>query len=334
MAKYSIIMPVYNKERFVEKAIKSVQNQDISDWEIVAVDDESKDSSLDILNRIASEDNRVRVFSIKNKGVSNARNFALDRVEGEYITFLDADDTFNAGLFAEYDSIINQYNPDIIFTDFDAVDEDGNVLNTVTSGLSTGFYEAGQVFPILAEKQRENGFFGFISNKIVHRSIITDNKIIFDVSIKCAEDLDFYIKVYRYISNAYFSCFKSFNYVSHSENAYKTMVFDYYSQMQIHIRFKNLICDSGVLHEKGDILDQWITKEICCYIIEQLPDSRLAFYEKQKKLYENKAAMDAMTTHGLPMFKKIIILLAKAKMSTAQYMLLRAKSLIRRLVRR
>lgn len=90
--KISIISPVYNAEEYLETCISSCLNQTIDNIELIFVDDGSKDSSLEILRRIASEDSRLHVVSQKNGGASSARNRGLDEASGEFVFFIDADD--------------------------------------------------------------------------------------------------------------------------------------------------------------------------------------------------------------------------------------------------
>ena len=88
----SIIIPTYNYGRFLRDSIGSVQNQSIEDLEILVVDDGSTDDTREILASIAAEDPRVRAFHIPRTGVSDARNYGLDRAKGDFIAYLDADD--------------------------------------------------------------------------------------------------------------------------------------------------------------------------------------------------------------------------------------------------
>ena len=88
----SIIVPVYNVEKFIEKCVKSLMNQSHKDIEIILVDDGSPDQSPEIIDRIAIEDQRVHVIHQQNKGVSAARNAGLQCATGEYVMFVDGDD--------------------------------------------------------------------------------------------------------------------------------------------------------------------------------------------------------------------------------------------------
>lgn len=91
----SVIVPVYNVEKYLPRCLNSLVNQTYENLEILLVDDGSVDSSGEICDAYAAKDNRIRVFHIPNGGVSNARNMALDNMAGEYVTFVDSDDWLN-----------------------------------------------------------------------------------------------------------------------------------------------------------------------------------------------------------------------------------------------
>lgn len=88
----SIIMPVYNVEKYVAAAIKSVIAQTFTDWELIIVNDGTKDNSMSICEEFASNDERITIYSKQNGGLSSARNYGIDRAKGEFITFIDSDD--------------------------------------------------------------------------------------------------------------------------------------------------------------------------------------------------------------------------------------------------
>ena len=92
MVKISVIVPVYNCEDYIGESISSLLNQTFKDIEIICMDDGSSDNSLNILNKIAANDSRLKVFSQENQGASVARNNALKKATGDYVYFFDADD--------------------------------------------------------------------------------------------------------------------------------------------------------------------------------------------------------------------------------------------------
>ena len=91
MPEVSVIIPVYNNEKFVEKCIRSVMEQSFQDLEILVVNDGSTDRSNEILKRLVAEDSRIIYFSQENRGVALARNRALDMASGKYLTFVDGE---------------------------------------------------------------------------------------------------------------------------------------------------------------------------------------------------------------------------------------------------
>lgn len=92
MIKISVIIPVFNVEKYLEECLDSILNQSFTNIEIICVDDGSNDSSLDILKRYAKNDSRIKIISQNNNGVGNARNMGLEIAKGKYIYFIDADD--------------------------------------------------------------------------------------------------------------------------------------------------------------------------------------------------------------------------------------------------
>ena len=113
----SIIMPVYNSEKYVSDAIESVCNQSYKNWELLIVNDGSTDQSSKIADDYAKKDSRIKVFHRNNEGVSMARNYALDKCNGNYITFIDSDDVYHPERLKKMMQIFVQ-NPDcdIVFS--------------------------------------------------------------------------------------------------------------------------------------------------------------------------------------------------------------------------
>lgn len=111
---FSVIIPVYNAEKYLRPCLDSVLNQTETDWECVCVDDGSTDSSGAILDEYAKKDARFRVVHQVNQGVSAARNAALQIVEGDWITWLDADDAYSPRRLAVAREIITKESPELV----------------------------------------------------------------------------------------------------------------------------------------------------------------------------------------------------------------------------
>ena len=110
----SIILPVYNVETYLAQCLDSLLNQTMKQIEIIAVDDGSTDSSLEILNRYAAKDDRVHVFTQKNQYAGAARNLGLSHAKGEYVIFLDSDDFFSKNLARDAYAAGKAANADIV----------------------------------------------------------------------------------------------------------------------------------------------------------------------------------------------------------------------------
>ena len=92
MPQISVIMPVYNTSQYLRRSIESVLNQTYKDFELICINDGSTDNSLEILQEYATHDPRIKIINQENKGLSGARNSALEIAQGEWITFVDSDD--------------------------------------------------------------------------------------------------------------------------------------------------------------------------------------------------------------------------------------------------
>ena len=124
----TVIMPVYNVEKYVEKSIKSVLNQTMKDFELIIVNDGSTDNSVDICEKYASIDNRIRYFVRENRGVSAARNFAIKKsTNSKYITFIDSDDWIEADFYEKAMKYVNDNDLDMCITGY-VIEEGKNIF--------------------------------------------------------------------------------------------------------------------------------------------------------------------------------------------------------------
>ena len=112
--KLSVIVPVYRTERYLEEIVRSLKAQTFADFEVVLVDDGSPDGSPALCDRIAAEDKRFRVIHKLNEGLGYARNTGLEAARGEYVTFIDSDDTISPDTFADALAILDETGADIV----------------------------------------------------------------------------------------------------------------------------------------------------------------------------------------------------------------------------
>ncbi|MBP5615546.1 MAG: glycosyltransferase family 2 protein [Alphaproteobacteria bacterium] len=183
--KVSVIVPVYNTEKYLTKCLESLTRQTLSDIEIICINDASTDGSLQILQEYALRDDRIKVIDLKeNGGVSHARNVGIDKTQGEYLGFVDSDD------FIDLDFYEKLYHK-AVETEADVVK--GNVYDyDIASQASklTDFYD-------INDKIRENEayfLYGFTS-AVYKTDLIKNNKICFPTDISYFEDPYFSISV-------------------------------------------------------------------------------------------------------------------------------------------
>lgn len=118
--KYSVVIPLYNKQRYIKSTLQSVLAQTYTDYEVIVVDDGSTDASLQEAEQMQSD--KIRVLHQENQGVAVARNTGIENAAGEYIAFLDADDKWNPSYLEEIDKIVQKYPQSDIFVSAYEVD--------------------------------------------------------------------------------------------------------------------------------------------------------------------------------------------------------------------
>ncbi|MFS0822737.1 glycosyltransferase [Bacillus sp. 1P02SD] len=116
--KISIIVPIYNMERYLERCLNSLLSQTFTDFDVIAVDDGSTDRSLEILKNYAKKDNRISVVSKPNGGVSSARNKGISIANGQYIGFVDPDDWVDRDMYESMYSVASKENIDIVMCSY------------------------------------------------------------------------------------------------------------------------------------------------------------------------------------------------------------------------
>lgn len=184
--KISVIVPVYNVEKYLRRCIDSILAQTFADFELLLIDDGSKDSSGAICDEYAEKDNRILVFHKENGGVSSARNVGLDNACGEWITFVDADDWVSPKLY------------DIIFNSKDYKD-----VELINFSFYSVFKSEQVPVRLLSaddkvefiKKQMVEGR-SVVWNMIIKRDFVLSKKLKFNTTLKIGEDFDLLIRAY------------------------------------------------------------------------------------------------------------------------------------------
>jgi len=128
MEKISIIIPVYNAEKYINNCIKSIINQTYRNWKLIIVDDGSTDKTSEIINEYLKINENIFLFSKKNGGSASARNYALNLIDTNYFVFIDADDTVHPQYLELMYETIKKYNADIVQCNFRTVNNNNNLI--------------------------------------------------------------------------------------------------------------------------------------------------------------------------------------------------------------
>lgn len=129
----TVIMPVYNAERYMQQSIESIIAQTYQKWELLIVDDGSTDSSVQIMQEYCSRDRRIQmILSTGNEGVASARNKGIQAAKGEYIAFLDSDDLWKAEKLEIQIHYMQEHNCGFVYSAYDVIDEKNVYQKTIT----------------------------------------------------------------------------------------------------------------------------------------------------------------------------------------------------------
>ena len=191
--KISVIIPVHNAEKYIDKAVQSVMEQNYTNWELLLIENGSEDASLDICKKNAEKDSRIQVLKEKNKGAGSARNTGLCSAEGEYIVFIDADDYLpDKSVFQRYMNIAKQIKADIIVSNYVRL-WNGKILPAAG-------HDSFSVYSPDSEEFRFRGFFSvgtlsYVWGKLYRKSFLDQNRITFS-EYPYAEDKLFNMQCY------------------------------------------------------------------------------------------------------------------------------------------
>ena len=186
----SIIVPVYNAENVLETCVDSIFAQSFPDWELLLIDDGSKDASPALCDRLAERDARVRVYHKENGGVSSARNRGIREAAGEYVFFADSDDTLVPRTLEVLYQAAQETAAEMVVCGFTYyVEHSGEVVDNIPAQAFCGGGREYLQDRFLADFQRE--FFNPPWNKLIRKSLLWENRILFGEEFAICEDMAF-----------------------------------------------------------------------------------------------------------------------------------------------
>ena len=190
MPKVSVVMPVYNGEKYLRESVESVLNSTLKELELICVNDGSKDNSLNILREYAKNDCRLVLINQKNQGESVARQNGLDMATGECIAFIDQDDRIDPRAYrTAYDSM-KKYKADIICFGWKNFSDDG-----VKIARNDCEFNGLEIYYDWWEAKKHRGSI-YVWNKLYRRSFVVDNGVRFSSKLRICDDEGFNLCAY------------------------------------------------------------------------------------------------------------------------------------------
>lgn len=185
---YSIVIPLYNKESFIKRTLEKVLNQSFIDFEVIVVDDGSTDESVNVVKNI--KDDRIKIFSKTNGGVSSARNYGIKKASGKYIAFLDADDWWSSDYLDKMHQVIISEKAHVYCCcNAEVISPDRIIVNPVKSLLN---HE-------ISELDYQKTFLSTMSSPIHTSAVIISHEVLnkyqFDEKLIMGEDLILWLTI-------------------------------------------------------------------------------------------------------------------------------------------
>lgn len=193
---FSIVVPIYNSDKYLSRCLDSIVHQTFSNLEIILIDNNSIDNSLKICQKYQQQDSRIKIYQNHIQGVSLSRNLGIKYSNGKYIYFLDSDDYLDLNCFEIINKILVTNNVDLVFFNYLGLVKNKKVNQY---NLNTGLYL--DINEVLSTILLPN--LGVVWNKVFNLDIIKQNDIYFDTSYSLGEDLLFSIQYCLKIKSAY-----------------------------------------------------------------------------------------------------------------------------------
>ncbi len=184
----SVIVPVYNVEKYINKCIESLANQTIENIEIILVDDGSTDSSGAICDEYENKYDNIKVIHKKNGGLSSARNVGIDNAKGEYLAFVDSDDWVDHNTYEHLYHLIK--SGEYGFASFGFLEEFGTETEQSITDIKHKIYNQKELF---SQILNDNSVAGYACNKLLKRCVVGDER--FDETLLSCEDIDFCVRI-------------------------------------------------------------------------------------------------------------------------------------------
>lgn len=221
---FSVIVPIYNVEKYLNACVESVLNQTFSDFELILVDDGSPDNCPKICDEYKEKDSRVKVIHKDNGGLAAARQSGIKIAEGDYVLNLDSDDAIEPDTLQTAYDIIKSNPCDIISFSYKWV-ENSKVINITEDCLLEGYYNRNdmeaKLFPVLLMDKDMNHVSFYLAGKVIKRELLTPIQLNVNPKISLGEDLCCVFPCYLSAQNVYISKKRAYLYTKRTDSMSK-----------------------------------------------------------------------------------------------------------------
>lgn len=283
--KLSVIIPVYNTEKYLKKALNSLRTQTLKDIEFICVDDGSTDNSLKILKKFAAKDNRFKIISQKNMGTGVARNIALKQAQGEYIAFMDPDDWFDKDAFEALYNQAKEQDCDMLVFNYKMTYSDNTPQKIVSiQDILAETYQLDENECFSWKNIKPKAFYGVYGaswNKIYKNDFIKKYNLQF-TPCSMSEDKEFVVGAtinaerIGYCSKPYYNYFQRNNSAVHKYSEKNFCAFDVFKAVQ------KVIEKAGLTEELHDEFNKSIISNTV-HQYERIPEKSKSKYVQMCK---------------------------------------------------
>lgn len=256
----SVIIPVYNVEKYIDECIQSVINQTYSNFECILINDGSTDNSGTICDKWAEIDRRIKVIHQTNQGVSSARNVGINYSSGEYITFIDSDDYIESDYLEHFTEMILKTNSELYLSGLSKFHINGNIINYAPNTTTDFLLDISNI-DLFIDLNQKYLLYGPVA-KLYVSNIIKTHHIQFPLNYEYGEDLIFNYQYLKFVNYIYCKNKAKYHYrILDNSNSLSSKIRD----NQFNIDYKQWLI----------LKDFYISKNLWCHKSKELLYKRL-----------------------------------------------------------
>lgn len=290
---YSIIIPVYNAEKVVKRIVGQILAAQFTDFEIILVDDGSRDKSLTIIKQLSQKDQRIKVIHQENAGPSAARNTGLKAARGHYIIFCDADDEVKTEAFSRVLERFSKWRAgDMIVLSWEIVRKDtaGKITSRRTLAQPEQEICGEDVIPLTIKSVGDDGRMYNLWNKIYDAEIIRQHHLTLRKDLRFGEDLLFNLDYVKHVQKIYFSDIEPF-YVYEEDSATSIVSV---TRLNYQLRWQNILALEEFAKAKDS---QQVQDNLMLFRWRSLVSYVLAVCGSQERFFEQSRRVKQAIKH-------------------------------------